>query len=100
MKFQMNNNSLEEVNDGMIFGPLVNLGTSMLKDHAEEATKEIVYGIILGARDILVDSIGAVTLVGTGLLIILKMAGYKDGYRYSGVLFVVNILVKYLLGGI
>jgi len=39
------------------------------------------------------------TLIGSSLLIILYVAGVKRGLRWVGILFVVNILVRTLIGG-
>lgn len=69
------------------------------QEHVSELTKDIIIGVADGLRDILVDLIGSIALVGGGVLIILKIAGYENGYKWAGVLFVINILVKYLLGG-
>jgi hypothetical protein len=69
------------------------------QEHFSEVTKDIIYGVADGLRDILVDLIGSIALVGGGVLIILRVAGYDKGYKWAGVLFVINILVKYLLGG-
>lgn len=71
-----------------------------LREETANKTKEIVLGILEGLGELLIGSIGAITLVGGGLLIIFRIAGYKDGYKWAGVLFVANVLIKYLfLGG-
>lgn len=80
------NNTTEKIKEGA-------------QEHFSELTKDIIYGVADGLRDILVDLIGGIALVGGGVLIILKIAGYDKGYKWAGVLFVINILVKYLLGG-
>lgn len=49
--------------------------------------------------EVLIEMLGAITLVGSGILILLKIAGYDKGFKYAGVLFVVNTIVKYLFGG-
>lgn len=40
----------------------------------------------------------AVTLVGSGILIILYIGGYKSGLQKVGILIVSNTMIKYLLG--
>jgi hypothetical protein len=59
-------------------------------------TTEILFGIFDALKDLLL----AGTLVGSALMIILKVAGWKDGGRWTGVLITANILLKFLFGGI
>lgn len=80
-------------------GPITIMKESV-KEQIAETTKETIEGILLGVKDFLVDTIGAISLVGCGLLILLKVAGYENGNKYAGILFTVNILIKYLLGGL
>lgn len=93
------NISGEIANKTGLLGPLGELGVRTFRGHMSHKTEETIYGVLDGIREVLIDSIGSIALVGGGLLMILKVAGYKDGNRYASLLFVVNILVKYLLGG-
>lgn len=70
-----------------------------IKEESSEIIKDIIIGLLDGLRDILIDTIYGIALVGGGLFIIFKIAGYKDGYRNAGILFLAYILINYLLGG-
>lgn len=70
--------------------------TESLRDHVADMTTEILFGIFDALKDLLLGA----TLIGSALLIILKVAGWKDGGRWAGVLIVVNILIKFLFGGL
>jgi hypothetical protein len=85
--------------DNVTLGPLghlVSWGAESMRDKASEATTEILLGIFDALKDILL----AGTLVGSAVLILLKVAGWRDGGRWAGVLIVVNILLKFLFGGV
>lgn len=69
-----------------------------IREQAAEKTEQVIYGVFDALGEILFDSIYAIGLIGGGILILLKVAGYKDGYRWAGVLFAVNALVRYLFG--
>jgi hypothetical protein len=88
MKFRL-------VGDQMAFIPTPSDVVESLRDKAAEATTEVLLGVCDALKDLLL----AGTLVGTGLFIILKVAGWRDGGRWAGVLIVLNILIKYLFGG-
>jgi hypothetical protein len=70
-----------------------------LREKAGSMTIEIAKGIFDGLSDILVETIGAVSLIGCTVLIILKIAGYDKGFKQAGLLFVLNLIVKYIFGG-
>jgi hypothetical protein len=72
---------------------------STVREKSEEMTREIALGILDGLRDILVDAAFAIVLVGGGLCIIFKVAGWDDGYKWAGILSVAYVLIKFLLGG-
>lgn len=95
---------------GELANPLFNLSTPLgdylvgkvktrVRENAEEMTKEIALGILEGLGGILVEVISSVALVGGGILVLLKVAGYEKGYKHAGVLFVISALLRYLLGG-
>jgi hypothetical protein len=71
-------------------------GTESVREKAADMTTEIALGIFDALKDLLLGA----TLIGAAVLIILKVAGWRDGGRWAGVLIVVNILLKFLFGGI
>lgn len=75
---------------------LLQMGGESLREHAAEATQEILFGIFDALKDLLLGT----TLIGSGVLILLKVAGWRDGGRWAGVLIFVNILLKFLFGGV
>lgn len=75
--------------------PMLLNHTSLRQHTAEMATQ-----IALGIGDALTGILSAVALVGSGLCIILKVAGWKDGGRWAGILMCSNILLKFLFRGI
>jgi hypothetical protein len=72
---------------------------SRVREKSEEMTREIVLGILDALRDIVVDLSYSIALVGGGLCIIFKVAGWDDGYKWAGILSVAYVLIKFLLGG-
>lgn len=70
--------------------------TDGLREHVADVSMEILLGIF----DVIKDLLFAGTLLGAGILILLKVGGYKDGGRWAGVLIVANVLLKYLFGSI
>jgi hypothetical protein len=77
-------------------GKVIAIGTESIRDKAADMTTEIALGIFDALKDFLL----AGTLIGSAVLIILKVAGWSDGGRWAGVLIVVNILLKFLFGGV
>jgi hypothetical protein len=77
-------------------GKVIAIGTESIRDKAADMTAEIALGIFDALKEFLL----AGTLIGSAVLIILKVAGWRDGGRWAGVLIVVNILLKFLFGGI
>lgn len=66
--------------------------TESIRDKASDMTEEILFGIFDALKDLLL----AGTLVGSAVLILLKVAGWRDGGRWAGVLIVVNIILRWL----
>ncbi|PLR89520.1 M23 family metallopeptidase [Bacillus sp. T33-2] len=91
---QLANISGPDISPGAVFSKLFQHGTETLREKAADATTEIILGILDAAKDLLM----AGTLIGAAVLIILKVAGWRDGGRWAGVLIVVNILMKFLFG--
>jgi hypothetical protein len=77
-------------------GKVIAWGTESVREKAADMTTEIALGIFDALKDFLL----AGTLIGAAVLIILKVAGWRDGGRWAGVLIVVNVLLKFLFGGI
>jgi murein DD-endopeptidase MepM/ murein hydrolase activator NlpD len=77
-------------------GKAIAIGTESVREKAADMTIEIALGIFDALKDFLL----AGTLIGAAVLIILKVAGWRDGGRWAGVLLVVNIMLKFLFGGI
>lgn len=77
-------------------GKVIAIGTESVREKAADMTVEIALGIFDALKDFLLGA----TLIGSAVLIILKVAGWRDGGRWAGVLIVVNILLKFLFGGV
>lgn len=88
MKFVNKGNGLELFKD-----PIQSFG-----DMANEYAKEALIEGLKALGEIIVELSGAIGLVGAGLMIIMQVAGYKDGNKWAGSLFVLSILIKYILG--
>jgi hypothetical protein len=82
-----------------LFGSFKDHAGNAVREHAADMTHDIALGIWDGVCDVLVEVIGSITLIGTGILIILKIAGFDKGYKWAGILNVINILVKTMLKG-
>lgn len=78
---------------------LVDTVVERTKEESYEALKFLILDSLISVGQLLLESIGAITLIGSGLLIILKVVGYDKGYKQAGILFTVNVLIKYLFGG-
>jgi len=78
-------------------GPLARLlwgSTEGIREWTADAATEIALGLL----DVLKDLLLGTTLIGSGILILLKVAGWRDGGRWAGILLVANILIKFLFG--
>lgn len=69
-----------------------------IRKHARAQVKEVIMGSLAGIGDVVVDLAYSVALVGGGLSIILHVAGWGKGKRWTGILVVGYTLIKYLLG--
>jgi Peptidase family M23 len=67
-----------------------------------EKTSDVATEVLLGIFDALKDLLLGVSLLGAGILILLRVAGWRDGGRWAGVLIVINILIKFFaaMGGV
>jgi hypothetical protein len=77
-----------------ILGTVIDKSTEGLREKAADMAIEIALGIL----DALKDFVLASTLVGSAVMLILKVAGWRDGGRWTGMLIVANILIKFLFG--
>nr|WP_274362787.1 MULTISPECIES: M23 family metallopeptidase [unclassified Paenibacillus] len=69
------------------------------QEAAIEAMKHKIFTFLHAAGEVLLDMSYGVTLVGCAVLIILKVAGLLQGYRWASILFTVNALLRLVLGG-
>lgn len=88
---------------GDVFKPVlptpIDVIDNLTKEQIKQQTHEILLTTLQAIGEFTVDIIGAVTLIGSGMCILFKVAGWDDGYKWAGVLFTANILIKYLFGG-
>lgn len=104
MKFILTENGMQQV--GLVKSPVelfndwvIDPASDKIAEMSKEFFEEVIMGFLLALKDITIDLVGFITLVGGGLCILLKVVGWEDGYKWAGILFVVNVFVKYLLGG-
>lgn len=76
------------------------MGWGSVGDTLREKAAEMTIEILLGMLDAVSELLAATSLIGSGVLILLKVAGWKDGGRWAGVLIIANILMKFLFGGV
>jgi len=69
------------------------------KAAAREQLQETITDWLAAAGGVVIEAIYPIALIGSGVLIILAVAGYRDGYRWAGVLCAVYALVRYMVGG-
>jgi hypothetical protein len=77
-----------------ILGTVIERSTDGLREKTADMAIEIALGIFDALKDLLLGA----TMVTSAMLIILKVAGWRDGGRWAGVLIVINILIKFLFG--
>ena|SRR5690625_549009 len=86
------------------FSPLGDFIIDTVKERIREESaslvQEITLGVLDGLRIIVMDLSYSIALVGGGLLIISQVAGYKNGFRYAGLVVVAHVFIRYLLGGL
>lgn len=97
MKIILNHNPIGWVKDQI--SDQVNEQTNSLKAQAKEQVQEWVLGGLEALRDITVDLSYSAALVGGGICILLFLSGWKDGKRWAGILFMSNVLIRFLFGG-
>lgn len=90
---QLANISGNDIQQGAL-AKLWSWGGESIRDQAADVTTDIVLGIFDALKDLLLGA----TLIGSAVMILLKVAGWKDGGRWTGILIVANILIKFLFG--
>lgn len=78
---------------------LISEGTSELREQAKQQATDIILGTLDALRDILVELSFSIALLGGGISILLYVAGWRDGLRWTGILSVASVIIKCLLGG-
>jgi murein DD-endopeptidase MepM/ murein hydrolase activator NlpD len=76
----------------------VESGKEGVREGAESLTHEIIAGIFDALKDTVIDMSYAIALIGGGLCIVFKVAGWDGGYKWSGILSVAFVFIRYLLG--
>lgn len=62
----------------------------------KEQSKEITIEILSGVGEAIVELLTSVSLIGSGVCVLLKVCGWRDGGRWAGILIGVNVLLKCL----
>lgn len=83
-----------------IFEPTGAITQWLFGKSVTETTKNTAVAILEGLREVTVELSGAIALVGGGVAILLYVGGWRDGLRWSGILFVARILIMITLGGV
>lgn len=68
-------------------------------DKTKENVKEWIYSALAAVGEVLAEIISAVALIGGGIGILMWVAGWKKGLPMTSILFVANMLIKYISGG-
>lgn len=77
--------------------PIVLSVREATREWVKREFKEILFGVWDATREFLVDVSFTVALIGGGICILMWVAGWKDGFRWTGILFVGNVLIRFLL---
>jgi hypothetical protein len=80
-------------------GIIAKLASKKIQEHAHQVSHDWIIGTLQSICDVLVEASYAIALVGTGILIILYVGGFKRGARWSGILLTAHVLIRYLYGG-
>lgn len=77
----------------------MDLAMETAKENMKEEFKDMIYDFLTALRDVVIDLVDAIALIGGGGLIILGAWKLKNANKWVSVLFVSRILIKALLGG-
>lgn len=72
--------------------------TETMKDVVKEAVKEHLTETWAFVKADLINTASTIVLVGGAICIILYVAGWEKGMRYTGIMFVSYLLFRALLG--
>jgi hypothetical protein len=72
---------------------------SRAQEEATNLTTDVALGVLEGLRDVVLDLSFGIALIGGGLCILFKVAGWEGGYRWASILFVAHVLIRFILGG-
>ncbi|MCJ8010135.1 hypothetical protein MUG84_00070 [Paenibacillus sp. KQZ6P-2] len=77
---------------------MIRIPTAFMEEWAKEHVKALVVGALEAARELLVEFTYSIALVGGGACILLWLGGWDKGKKWAGILLMVNVLIKFLLG--
>lgn len=96
MKITINGNPLNYIEDKIKDG--VSAVVDGAKDMVVDAIKDVALWVLEGIAQVIVELSYSIALIGGGVCIVLYMAGWEKGLKWTGILFVANVLIRYLLG--
>ncbi|OZB98119.1 hypothetical protein [Paenibacillus sp. XY044] len=73
--------------------------THGIRHWAQEQTTDILLGVLDSIRNVFIDFSYSVALVGCGLCILFWVVGWNKGKKWAGILYLANVLIKFLLMG-
>lgn len=88
---KLSNISGNDVSQGAI-PQLLGIGTQSIRAKTEDIALEIALGIFDALKDLLLGA----TLIGSAVMLLLKVGGWEDGGKWTGMLIVLNVLLKFL----
>jgi murein DD-endopeptidase MepM/ murein hydrolase activator NlpD len=78
----------------------VNDAMNGIQERAKEQTAEWLEGAAEALLEFFIGGIYSIALIGGGLLIILHVAGWKQGGKWASILFVINAFIVFITGGV
>jgi diacylglycerol kinase family enzyme len=85
--------------EGTLFEYVTEKAQEKAKEELKEEFKNTIYTFLEAAGETAVELLEAFTLIGGGILLILRVAGMKQGSRWCALLYCTNALVRVLMGG-
>lgn len=85
--------------NGILTNLFGNIG-GHIKEQAKESTQEAISGVLEALGETVVDMSYSIALIGGGILILLKQVGFEHRWLKPGVLFLLHVLIRFLLGGV
>lgn len=71
-----------------------------VKEYAKHQTQAWINGALEAVAQTLVDLSYSVALIGGGISILLWISGLEKAKRWTGILIMSHVLIRFLLGGI